>query len=362
MSDLLERLGRRYPIWNAGMGGGIAGPELAAAVSNAGGFGVVGTGGMSSGARHLLDRTRSLTSEPFGANIILPVSDGKDVQACMDARVSVLILFWGDPQPYIGDAHRRGIAVVLQCGGTEEAVAAANSGVDAVILQGIEAGGHVKAISPLADTLKELATEIGATPVIAAGGIATRRDVESAFRHGARAVSVGTRFVASIEAAAHGEYKKRIVAADSADTVLTELYDIGWERAPHRVIRTGAYERWVAAGRPDPGSRPGEGENVGTILIGSSKIAIPRYSFIAPLESFDGDLDAMPLYAGKSVDRVAGILPVADIIRDLVGETVEGVEGTGKRLLSLTPEHSHRNRMMPRSRSSADGGGDDIAG
>jgi nitronate monooxygenase/enoyl-[acyl-carrier protein] reductase II len=319
MRNLLDRLNTRLPIWNAGMGGGIAGPELVAAVAEAGGFGVYGAGGMPAGvvARELAE-IRALTSKPFGANIILPMSDGTDVAACFDVRVPVLVLFWGDPQPYVGDAHRRDMCVVAQCGDAEDAVAAADAGVDAVIVQGTEAGGHVKALRPLGRTVADAVRALGPVPVIAAGGIATGADIAAALALGARAVSIGTRFLASEESAAHAEYKRRVVAARAADTVLTDLFDIGWPNANHRVIRNETYARWEAAGRPAPGKRPGEGDEVGMLGEGESRIVLPRYTVFPPVTAFDGDFEAVPLYAGESVERITAVQPAADICAELL--------------------------------------------
>ena len=181
MADLIERLETRLPIWNAGMGGGLAGPALAAAVSDAGGLGVLGVGALPGPlVTSLIAMTRGRTSRPFGANIILPMSGGPDIDACLDARVPVLVLFWGDPQPFVDDAHGRDMLVVSQVGSVDDAVAAADAGVDAVIVQGVEAGGHVKALESLKVTLPETVSALGPVPVIAAGRIATGADVADA--------------------------------------------------------------------------------------------------------------------------------------------------------------------------------------
>ena len=321
MRTLLDHLSIKLPIWSAGMGGGLASPELVAAVCDAGGFGVLGAGS-APGAQisAWVNQTRELTSRPFGANIILPLSDGSDVEACFDARVPVLVLFWGDTQPYVKDAHRRGMFVVAQCGGPEDAVAAADAGVDAVIVQGIEAGGHVKAWAPLDSTLLATLKVLGPVPVIAAGGLATGADIARVLGHGAQAASLGTRFVASIEAAACKGYKERIVAATAADTVMTTLFDLGWPDAKHRVIQNTTYRAWEAAGRPPSGQRPGEKQGVGELLLGSQRLIVQRYSVLPPLASFDGDLDAMALYAGESVERVTDIAPAGELVERLLDQ------------------------------------------
>lgn len=321
MPDLIDRLHTPCPIWNAGMGGGLAGPALVAAVCEGGGLGVLGSGGLpGSAVCDLIAQTRALTSRPFGANIILPMSAGDDIEACFDARVPVLVLFWGDIQPYVADAHRRGMFVVAQCGGPDDAVAAADAGADAVIVQGTEAGGHVKAESPLARTLAATIAVLGPIPVLAAGGLATGADVAAALDSGARAVSLGTRFLATAEAAAVAEYKARIVAARAADTVLTKMFDLGWPDAQHRVIRNTIYDDWEAAGSPPPGQRPGEGEEIGTIGEGESRVPLPRYSVYPPGTSFAGDLDAAALYAGESVEHITDVPSAAELLARLMDE------------------------------------------
>jgi len=124
---LCRQLGVDYPIFSVGMGGGMAGPELTAAVSNAGGCGVLGMGGLP--ARFILEeirQTRTLTNKPFGVNIILPLLQEGQIETCLEEKVPILVLFWGDPKPYVEEAHRRGTKVFIQVGSVEEARAAAD--------------------------------------------------------------------------------------------------------------------------------------------------------------------------------------------------------------------------------------------
>mgnify|MGYP003631259840 CR=1 FL=1 len=321
MSKIHEHLKIKLPIWSAGMGLGIAGSALTSAVSNAGGLGVLGLGGMAPDMmRAVIADTRNKTSRAFGVNIIMPLMVPGQIEMCYDENVALLVLFWGDPSDYVKDAHKRGMLVVSQCGDVDEAVRAADAGVDGVIVQGTEAGGHVKATRPLADVVRETVAELASIPVIASGGIATGADIARALGLGASAVSMGTRFLATHESSALDSYKKRLLEARSNDTVLTKLFDIGWPDAAHRVIRNRAYNDWEAAGCPATGSRPGENSIIATLAIGEQPSELPRYSVTPPLLQFDGDLEEAALYCGKSCDDIDAILSAGEVMEQLITE------------------------------------------
>ena len=318
-SPLCGLLGIELPILNAPMGP-IAGPELAAAVSNAGGLGTLGLGGWpASLIGEQIRRTRALTSKPFLANLIIAVLQGDELAACFDAGLSILGLFGGDPRPFVADAHRRDIKVIPQVASVTEAVAAAESGVDAMIAQGVEAGGHVLGTTSLSVVLPAIVDAVRPVPVIAAGGIADGRGLVAALAFGAQAVSMGTRFLASDEAAASPLYKELITRSRAEDTVLTELFNIGWN-APHRVLRNRAVSEWEDAGRPPPGKRPGEDTIIGRVNVGGQSIEVVRHSATPPLPGFEGDAEYYCLYAGESCTLVNDIRPAAQIVRDVIRE------------------------------------------
>jgi nitronate monooxygenase len=316
-TPLCRELGVRLPIWNAGMGVGIAGPELASAVSNAGGLGVLGMGGLPEPLiRAEINRTRGLTDQPFGVNIIMPlVEDEGQILCTFDEGAPVVVLFWGDPAPYVEPAHAAGTRLVAQVGSLEQARQAADSGVDAVMIQGVEAGGHVRATTSLSVLLPAVVDAVGDLPVIAAGGIADARGVAAALVLGAQAVSLGTRFLCSTEA--NVVYKERVVAASASDTYFTTLFDVGWPDANHRVLRNDAIRDWEAAGRPASGQRPGEGETIGKLPVGGQMIDVPSYAVYPALEGFSGDLERTALYCGESCTLVNDIRPAAEIVADL---------------------------------------------
>ena len=317
-TPLCESLGVDLPIWNAGMGGGGAGAELAAAVSNAGGFGVLGMGGLPAALiRAEIQRTRQLTTRPFGVNLLLPFVDEDQVETCLEEHVAALVLFWGDPTPHIRAAHGAGVKVVPQVGSVDEAKAAADAGADAVMIQGVEAGGHVRGTTALSVVLPAVVAAVAPVPVVAAGGIADGRGVAAALMLGAQAVSMGTRFVCSEEAALAHAYKQRVVGGRAEDTVHTSLFDVGWPDAAHRVLRNATTEEWEAAGRPPSGQRPGEGTIVGHYSVAGQVIEVRKYGVDPPMADFEGDIEQAALYCGQSCSLVNDIRPAAQIVQEL---------------------------------------------
>src|SRR5256714_7689106 len=328
---LCKQLGIEYPVFSAGIGGGAT-VELAAAVSNAGGCGVIGNGGLGSAyIREQAQRMRKLTNRPFGLNIILGDYDDPEnfevLATCIEERIPILVFFWGDARPLVAEAHRNGIKVVLQVGSVEEAKRAADGGVDVIIAQGSEAGGHVRGNTALSVLVPSIVDAVKPVPVIASGGIADGRGLAAALALGAQAGSLGTRFVASEEASAARASKERVVASSADDTVYsTYLFDIGWPDAPHRVIRNRVVREWEEAGQPPSGQRPGEGTVVGTRPVGNRILDVQRYATGTPTLGFEGDLELMPFWAGQSCGLVHDIKPAAQIVNDLVREAEAAIE------------------------------------
>jgi nitronate monooxygenase len=326
-TPLCELLGIEHPILSAGMSA-VSGPELAAAVSNAGGLGVLGAAGNSPDAvRRRMQRTRELTAKPFGINFIIDVATGMDlpalraeVEAAAAEHAAAIVLVGGDPAPFAQIAHDAGSLLFVQVGSVDDAVAFAAAGVDALIAQGVEAGGHVLGTTSIWELLPAVVRAVAPLPVIASGGIGDGAGLARALRSGAQAVSLGTRFIASDEASAHPAYKRRVVESTAADTVYArDLFDIGWPGTPHRMLRNRIVREWEAAGRPAPGHRPGEGTSIGRVASRSGDgEEVQRYSSMVVTPAFEGDIDEAPLWAGESCSVVNDIKPAADIVRDLV--------------------------------------------
>ena len=146
-------------------------------------------------------------------------------------------------------------------------------------------------------------------PLVAAGGIADPTAARAALAAGAQAIAMGTRFVASTECEAHPSYKSALVRAKGDETVLTDLFDIGWP-APHRVLRNSTFDRWEAAGRPPSGSRPGEGDQVAR----SAGHPVPRYAVNLPRVDVEGDIEAMAMYSGQGVGSIVAEEPAGGIV------------------------------------------------
>ena len=214
-TNLCHMLGIEHPIFAAPMGPDLTGPDLVAAVSNAGGLGILQAQLCPPPLfRQEIRRVRALMDRPFGVNLILhfPVED--HVAVCLEERVPVLSFFWGDPTPYVGRAHAAGVKVFHQVGSVAEAERAAAVGIDVIVAQGVEAGGHIAGeVSTLA-LIPRVVDAVAPRPVVAAGGIADARGVVAVLALGAQAAMLGTRFLASAESRAHPHYKQRLLEAD----------------------------------------------------------------------------------------------------------------------------------------------------
>jgi NAD(P)H-dependent flavin oxidoreductase YrpB (nitropropane dioxygenase family) len=326
---LCAELGIEHPIFSVGFGA-AAPPELAAAVSNAGGLGVVGSV-PAAVLRERIARTRALTDRPFGVNLIISaLFDQELVRARFDAiveeRPPLLVLFAGDPALYVDEAHAAGIRVFIQLGSPAEARAAVDAGVDGVIAQGYEAGGHVVAEHALFVNLPTIVDAVAPVPVLASGGIADGRGLAAALALGAQGVSLGTRFVASEEAFVPEDYKRRVVVGTAADTFYSRfLFDVGWPEVPHRALKTPGYDEWLAAGSPPSGERPGEGTTIGVNAAAAGPVDVPRWSSFMITPDFEGDVDLGPMWAGESVALIDEVLPAGEIVRRIAREADETI-------------------------------------
>jgi nitronate monooxygenase len=294
-------------------------PELVAGVSNAGALGMLSvTWRTPEEIRSLLRRIRELTDKPFGVNLVLAWNMRQRLEVCLEENVPVVSFFWGDPSPFLGNVHQTGAVAMLTVGSAGDARIAVDQGVDILVAQGWEAGGHVigsVATLPLVPSVVDAAK---GAPVVAAGGIADGRGLAAVLALGAAGAWIGTRFVASQEALAHAEYQERIVRAEATDTVYTTLFNVGWEDAPHRVLRNSTVAAWEDAGSPAT-DRPGEGEPVARLPDGTQAV---RYSDYEPAAGVEGEVEALAHYAGQSAGLVSEVQPAGVIVRQIAEEAL----------------------------------------
>jgi NAD(P)H-dependent flavin oxidoreductase YrpB (nitropropane dioxygenase family) len=250
---------------------------------------------------------------PFCVNLVLAFDQRERLEHLCEAKVPVISFSWGVEAAAIDRAHQAGASVVVQVGDVQTGTRAAAAGADVLVVQGIEAGGHVESKRELLDLVRDLRARVS-IPLLAAGGLAGPASVLEAREAGASGVAVGTRYLAAVEADVHPEYHRALVAARAEDTLLTGLFDVGWPNAPHRVLRNETVETWERAGSPPPGRRPGEDDTVASI----GSYSVVRYSDAQPTLNTSGDISAMALYAGSGVDEVRGSEDAGEITEQLL--------------------------------------------
>ena len=274
--------------------------------------------GMGGVSRHELAAARKITGRPIAVNLLLPFLRAGD--AAQAAGADAIVTFWGEPRRLAKTTW------IHQCGSVPEAKAAAAAGADAVIAQGLEAGGYVRGTVPLLELLERVraAVEI---PILAAGAIIDVDDVRAALDAGASAAVLGTRFLLSTESHAHPEYKRRCLEA--GETVLTELFGLGWPDAPHRVIPNRATRRWLRADSRGPRwilvanrlTAPLARRTPSALQDRASTSRRASPPFLGPRPPTDDGptslVDWGPLYAGAGVARISDICPAADLVKAL---------------------------------------------
>jgi nitronate monooxygenase len=318
VAGLMQRLGVDLPVVQAGMGGGLARHELAAAVSAAGGLGTIGFLGPAD-LRSEIAAARRLTDRPLAVNLLLPFARGGHFAAASEA--DVIATFWGSP------TRRTSKTWIHQAGSVEEALAARKAGADAVIAQGVEAGGHVRGTLPAVQLLDRIREAVPDDyPVLSAGGIADAADVRARLDAGAEAVACGTRFLLTEESGAHPGYKARLIIG--RETVLTELFGAGWP-APHRVVPNQATARWLGRDPRGPrwlrllhrASAPALSRMPMSTQVRLAATQKPTRPMFGPAAATaDGPpnlVDAGPLYAGECIDRISDIRPAGELVREL---------------------------------------------
>jgi enoyl-[acyl-carrier protein] reductase II len=314
---LCDRLGIRYPICQAGMGW-VARSELAAAVSEAGGLGVIAAAhGSPADLRAEIHRVRDRTDRPFGVDILFATvrAPGDEsarftdavrgwMDVALEEKVPVVIAGLGNPGPFTAQAHAGGAAVMALCGNVKQARDHAASGVDVVIAQGHEAGGHTGRIGGLV-LVPAVVDAVAPVPVLAAGGIADGRGLVAALALGAAGIWIGTRFIATREAYGHDNYKNKIVAIDEEGTVVTRAAS----GKPCRLIKnefTREWERRTTEIQPFP--------------VQFERVGRP----MAVRAREQGDIERGSAACGQS----AGLIHEVQTVRDVIARMVDEAEAT----------------------------------
>ena len=299
-----DLLGIRHPVLLGGMASGTD-ARLVAAVSRAGGLGILGASTLSPEAIEAeIAMIREVTPMPFGVNLLLWSSAAK-VEAVLQHQPAVLSTAWGDPAPFVEMAHEAGALVIHMVHDVAGASAAAKAGVDLVVAQGSEGGGHIGLLSTFS-LVPQVVDAVGDIPVVAAGGIGDGRGLAAALALGAEGVLMGTRFLATREAPIPDGWKRAILDAEADHTVRSPIIDLAneapWpEPAAVRSIRNAFLDRWL--GREDEVRRLGR-------ELGKGLAQARR----------DDDREEMSLMAGEVVGLIHDLPAAADVIERMVRE------------------------------------------
>lgn len=318
-SPVCHLLGCDLPILLAGMGG-VARSELVAAVAKAGGYGILG---MVRETPELIAQNiaavRAKTDRPFAVNLIPSATDPKLLDAelgtCLDLGIPAMCFFWDVVPAAVARAKAAGCLVLHQVGSLKAALAAEAAGADVLIVQGVEAGGHVHGTVGTLVLVEQVVRRVR-LPVIASGGFATGAGLIAAMALGAEGIHCGTAFLATVESFAHDDHKARVLAAMAEDTVHTDIYALNWPpNTPVRVIRnsvTDAIGHRLMGHRPDLLPREVIAREEGRPLL--------RYSTDSPLRTTTGDLEAMAAYAGQSAALIDTLPTAAARIATIMDE------------------------------------------
>src|SRR5262245_19669899 len=316
-TTVCDVLGISHPIVQAGMARSYTSADLVAAVSAAGGLGVLGClGRPADEAVAEIRRIRALTDRPFSVNFVLHLRDEETFAACLAERVPIFSFFRGDPTEAIARAHATGATTICQITTVEEAAQACEADADVLVAQGYEAGGHMGP-TPLLALLPEVVAVAGSRPVLAAGGIVDGRGMAAALCLGASGVLMGTRFLATHEAPALAAHKRAILAARPSDTLASGIFDIlwgdEWPGVQTRAIQNQFTRRWL--GRED-----------------ELRMAIEELRRRRAKEGDDQNPDEMPLLAGVGAGLIHELKPASQVVREVVEEAQQVLRVWGARV------------------------------
>jgi NAD(P)H-dependent flavin oxidoreductase YrpB (nitropropane dioxygenase family) len=329
-----DAYGIRHPIAGAGMAFAGMTPGLAVAVSQAGGLGSLGVGLMPAPAlAATISAIRAGTSQPFNVNFITPLTEQAQIDVACAAAVPVASFHWDHPKrAWIDALHQAGTKVWEQVGSVDAARRAVDDGIDLVVAQSSEAGGHNYGRLPMMAQLPLIADAVAPALVLAAGGIADGRGLAAALMLGADGAWIGTRLVATAESAAHEEYKARLVAGDPEDTVRTHIF--GRENPlfnPMRVLRNRVVNEWTDRADDVP-SDTAALPVIGHFDLLGARMDLHKFSNFVPMHgATTGDLDEMPLLAGQGVGLIDAVEPAGEVIARMVAQAADVIGRAARR-------------------------------
>lgn len=323
--DLLDRLRLDVPVAQAGMGGGLAGPELAGAVAAAGALGTLGLAAPDR-LTDAVERVRdAATGRAVAVNLLMPFVRRSHVEACVNSRVDVAVMAFGIDRSMIQRLRDGGVFVFVMVGTEQQASRAVAWGADGLIAQGREAGGHLTGDTEALSFLPVALRIADRRPVLLAGGIASAQDTRAALAAGADGVVAGTRFLLTRESRAHPAYQQRILAADR--TFRTTLFGLAWP-APHRVVANAATRRWCDDdGRARLAPRLVNAlssplarlpDRAAASVMSLQKPTLPLFSPVAPtVDMPESSVDRTALYAGETVLRIDSVISAREAVAEL---------------------------------------------
>lgn len=326
-----QRFGCHHPFAAAGMAFAGESAAFVAAVSNAGGIGAFGVGFTpAEQLRAQIHHIRALTDKPFNINFITCFDNDAQIRVCAEERVPIVSFHWGHP----GTAHLKllldaGISVWEQIGTVQAARAAVDDGVEVIIAQGHEAGGHNYQSLPTFVLVPEIVDAVGPAMVLASGGISDGRGVAAALALGASAAWVGTRLVASEESPIHDENKRRIVAGHGSETCFSAIFGPEWPHFnPMRLHRNRVVAEYDGRLAEVPMQRDHLPEIGRTTFLGEAFV-MRKFNVVLPTPATTGDFEEMPWLMGQGIGLIHDIKPTARIVEDMMGEAAAILAGLG---------------------------------
>ncbi len=321
--DFLDRIGLEHPVVQAGMGGGVVRAELAGAVSAAGALGTIGILPPDRFRTEMQRARERASGGPVAANLLVPFCTAAHVRACVETGAALVVFHGGLGRRWFGPLQETGTPVFSTVGDVKQARAAVAAGVDGLVVQGVEAGGHLMGDVPLEALLPRIRELAPNRPVLAAGGIADYADVARVLDAGATAAVVGTRFLLTEESRAHPGYKQRVAAATM--TLRTTLFGFGWPLA-HRVVPNAATDRWCGPTGDVPAwlrmADRASGPlarilpvSAGSFTAARQRVSMPVFGPALPLAGMpDEAVDRTALYAGETARRIDDVISAGEAV------------------------------------------------